>query len=276
MIYARSAQISYKDYIGELHIQGMIMDDSDIIEKLDNLAKDNKMHGLIIEIDSPGGAVVPSYRIHNAIREIAKTKPVSVVLKSMAASGGYLIATAADHIVAHPSTITGSIGAIFFSPDATELMNKIGIKPVIFKSGKLKAAPNPGEKITMEGEAMMNGVLFNIKKQFLNLVLARRNIQDPNFIKDIENSGIYTGEQAQKIGLIDELGNINEALKWINTKNNAEYSLREIHFKKENPGLFSKIFGMTSKNQSTTLEIAEKISDDLSLSLKGFYLLYKI
>jgi protease-4 len=256
-----------EDSIGKISIDGAILDESDLLKKLKILELSNKLHGLIVEIDSPGGAVVPSYRLYDGIKKIADKKPVAIVMKSVAASGGYLISLAGERIFAHPSTITGSIGVIFFKADARELLNNIGIKPLIFKSGKLKAAPNPVEELSEDVSMMMEKTILEVKRQFIDLVLQRRKITDEKIISDIENSGIYIGTEAKKIGLVDELGGIDDGYNWIVKEKNLNFPLREINIKeKKNDFFMKRFFGSSS---------IFNVIEELSLFKKnGIYLIY--
>lgn len=272
----KSDHISIKtDSIGKVLIEGIITDEKDLVEKLKILSENQKLKGLIIEVDSPGGAVVPSYRIYDAIRKISDGgKPVAIVMKSVAASGGYLISTAGDYIIAHPSTITGSIGVVMYTADVTNLMDKIGVKPLIFKTGKLKASPAIGEKLTPDVEAMMDEILNGTKKQFMDLVLSRRNITDQKIIDDISNSGIYLGDKAKSLGLIDEVGDVDQAIEWMKSKKNLDFKVQNITLKvKKKSSIFDVIKSSTNNSNFDHLNnILNEISNQIKR--KGVYLLY--
>ncbi len=260
-----------EDSIGRILIEGAIFDEVDLLKKLEILEFDPKLHGLIVEIDSPGGAVVPSYRLYDGIKKIADKKPLAIVMKSVAASGGYLISLAGEKIFAHPSTITGSIGVIFFKADVRELLNKIGVKPLVFKSGKLKASPNPIEEVEEGANKMMEKTIFSTKKQFVDLVLARRKITDEKIIADIENSGIYLGVEAKEIGLIDELGGIKEAYEWIVKEKNLNFPLRDINISDKKKDFFmKKILGSLSLD----FQLSDQIQKLNLLKKNGLYLMY--
>ena len=260
-----------EDSIGKILIDGAIFDETELLETLELLEFNPKLHGLIVEIDSPGGAVVPSYRLYDKMRKIANKKPLVIVMKSVAASGGYLISLAGEKIFAHDSTITGSIGVIFFKADARELMNKIGVKSLIFKSGKLKASPNMAEGSDEDSNKMMEKTIFGVKKQFVDLVLKRRNITDEKIIADIENSGIYLGSEAKTIGLIDEIGGIEEAYTWIIKEKKINFPLRSIDIKdKRKDSLMKKILG----SLSVDVDLFEKIQDQSLIKRNGLYFMY--
>jgi protease-4 len=259
------------DAIGKILIDGPIMNEAKIVNKLEELDKNSKLHALIIEVDSPGGAVVPSFRIYEAIKKISDDKkPIVIVMKSVAASGGYLISLAGDYIIAHPTTITGSVGVISMQPDFSELMNKIGVKPLIFKTGKLKASPNPGEPINEDIKNMMATVMEGTKKQFLDLVVTRRNLKDEKIIADIANSGIYLGVDAKQIGLIDETGGVEEAISWLKSKK-IDFPVQEIEIHEEdNSNLLKKL--LHTELNSNLMQALDKVAGQISM--QGIYLLY--
>ena len=272
----KTEHISIKsDSIGKILIDGIISDEKDLVTKLELLSKSPKLKGLIIEIDSPGGSVVPSYRIHDAIRKISDNgKPVAIVMKSVAASGGYLIATAGDYIIAHPSTITGSIGVIMYQADINGLMNKIGVKPLIFKTGKLKASPMIGEQITPEAQKMVETMLNGTKKQFMDLVLSKRKITDQKIIDYIADSGVYLGDEAKTIGLVDETGGVDAAIAWMKSKKNLNFKIQDINIKTKKKSSILDIVksSMQNSNSEHINNILTNISDQISR--KGIYLLY--
>jgi protease-4 len=265
--------ILIEDSIGKILIEGALLDTTDLLKKLEILEFNPKLKGLIVEIDSPGGAIVPSYQLYEKLKKISKKKPLIIVMKSVAASGGYLISLAGEKIFAHPSTITGSIGVIFFKADFRELMNKIGIQPLVFKSGKLKASPNFIEGSDKDSDQMMERIIFNTKKQFLDLVLERRKINNQEIIQDIENSGIYLGSEAKAIGLIDDLGGIEDAYNWIVKEKNLNFPLKEIDIKDKNrSSLIKKILGSSIAINNMNFDFINK--NFILNRENGLYLMY--
>ena len=135
-----------RDHIASIKIQEIILDDLAAIRGLEAIEKNDRVKALVVHINSPGGSVVGSEMLYNSLRKISKRKPVVVVMGSLAASGGYLVALAGDYIVAHNGTLTGSIGVIMQTAEVTDLAEKLGIKFENFKSDTLKASPNPTER----------------------------------------------------------------------------------------------------------------------------------
>ncbi len=153
-----AATISKKalDHIARIHIDGLITGDQPTLDLLDDMAKSNRAKGLIIRIDSPGGTTAGSEAIYEEIRKIAKDKPVVAVMDTVAASGGYITAIAADHIVARGNTITGSIGVIFQWAEVSKLLDTLGIRMEEIKSGDLKAEPSPFKPMTEKAREVSN------------------------------------------------------------------------------------------------------------------------
>ncbi|MFV9953248.1 MAG: signal peptide peptidase SppA [Rickettsia endosymbiont of Haemaphysalis japonica] len=205
---------SNEDYIASVLIDEIILEDEKRDKKLKKIIDDSHIKALIVNVNSPGGTVVGAEKIYNILRKISATKPVVIVMGTMAASGGYLISLGGDYIISHNGTITGSIGVILQTAEVTELAQKLGIKFNNFKSGELKAVPNPTEKLT---EAMRVTIMENIEDTynfFLELVSERRNLPIEE-VKKLADGRVYSGRQALKLKLVDAIGSEDTALKWL-------------------------------------------------------------
>ena len=208
-------QFQKKDtFIAKISIQGIIQDRKDIIDQLEELSENNNVKGLIIVVNSPGGTYVGSKEIHDSIRNIGKKIPTVVYMREMATSGGYLASLSSDRIYGNEGTITGSVGVILQTADISELLSKLGINPIIIKSGKLKAVPNPAEKIDDEKLDYLKSVIEMMQKEFLNIVKKRRNISNST-LELVSDGRILTGKQAKDLKLIDEVGTEKDALAWL-------------------------------------------------------------
>ncbi|CEO17664.1 Putative signal peptide peptidase SppA [Rickettsia monacensis] len=205
---------SNEDYIASVLIDEIILEDEKRDKKLKKIIDDSHIKALIVNVNSPGGTVVGSEKIYNILRKISEKKPVVIVMGTIAASGGYLISLGGDYIVSHNGTITGSIGVILQTAEVTELAQKLGIKFNNFKSGELKAVPNPTEKLT---EAVRVAIMENIEDTynfFLELVSERRNLPIEE-VKKLADGRVYSGRQALKLKLVDAIGSEDTALKWL-------------------------------------------------------------
>jgi protease-4 len=207
----RSGRFAFGDKIAIVEIRGVITQSSGIIEEIHQYVDDEGVKAIILRIDSPGGGVGPSQEIHREILKIKAKKKVVASLGSVAASGGYYIACASDRIVANPGTITGSIGVLMEFTNIEELFKKIGIKGVVVKSGELKDIGSPFREMTPEERKIIQGVIDNVHQQFIQAVAEGRKL-DRSKVIEIADGRILTGEQAKQLGLVDQIGNLQDAI----------------------------------------------------------------
>ncbi|MGZ3523895.1 MAG: signal peptide peptidase SppA, partial [Thermodesulfobacteriota bacterium] len=186
---------------------------SAVIEELQQYLADDGVKAIVLRVDSPGGGVGPAQEIHREIMRIRSTSKKKVVtsMGSVAASGGYYIACASDRIVANPGTITGSIGVIMQFSNLEELLKKIGVKGVVLKSGEHKDIGSPFREMTPEEKKIMQDVLDNVHEQFIQAVADGRKL-DRSKVAQIADGRILTGEQAKNLGLVDQLGNLQDTI----------------------------------------------------------------
>ena len=195
-----------------VRIEGMIMDSKDIVAELKEYAKDPFIKAIVLRIDSPGGAVVPAQEIYEEIKKATQEKNVIVSMGSVAASGGYYIASPATKIIANPGTLTGSIGVIMEIPNVGGLMDKLGIKTEVVKSGRHKDMASVFRGIGKEERVILQEVLDNVHEQFIRAVAEGRTLLYDD-VKEIADGRVFTGEQALEVGLIDELGSLEDAVR---------------------------------------------------------------
>lgn len=204
----------HRAQIARVEIAGIITDDRDMQDLLGKLADDPAIKAVILSIDSPGGTTTGAEALYASVRKLAAKKPVVAVLGTLAASGGYIAAISADHIVARGNTLTGSIGVLFEWAQVAGLMDKIGVEMREVKSAPLKAEPNPFHKTSPEAVAAMQDLISSSYDWFLGLVAERRKL-DPATAKKLGDGRVYTGWQAVKNGLVDEVGGEDEAVQWL-------------------------------------------------------------
>jgi protease-4 len=212
--WARFDGYPLADYVARFDVDGLILQDQKRDELLANVAGDTRIKAVIVRIDSPGGTFVGSESLHNAIRRVAEAKPVVAVMDGVATSGGYMAAIAADHIVAARGTITGSIGVIFQTADVTGLLDKLGIKPETFKSGPLKAQPNPFEPVSPAVREATEGFVHELHGMFVDMVAERRKL-DRSQVAPIADGRIFSGRHAVDLKLVDALGDEDLARDWL-------------------------------------------------------------
>lgn len=195
-------------------VDGVILDSKEVIEQLEKHRTNPTVKAIVLRINSPGGGVAPSQEIHEEILKTRQTdkKPIVASMGSVAASGGYYIASAADLIVANPGTITGSIGVILQIPNISGLMQKIGVKSVVVKSGQHKDLASPTREMTEAERQILQGMLDDVHDQFIDVVATGRHI-DRKKVEAIADGRIFSGREAQSLGLVDQLGNLQDAIE---------------------------------------------------------------
>lgn len=197
--------------IGVLEITGMVSNERVIIRQIDHFKDNNAVKAIVLRIDSPGGAVGPSQEIYHELKKLAQRKPLIVSFGAVAASGGYYLAMAGERIFANPGTITGSIGVVMSFPDYQELLGKVGIRSEVIKSGQYKDLGSALRDMTDEERLLLRELINDVHSQFVEVVSDGRNIPVEKLIPYADGR-IFTGRQAQEIGLLDELGSFNDAV----------------------------------------------------------------
>lgn len=205
------------DHIAKVRIEGTILEDEELLKRLDDIRKSSTVKGVILAIDSPGGTTAGGEAIFEAVRSLAAEKPVVAQVGTLAASAGYMIASATDHIVARQSSIVGSIGVLVQFPDFTGLMDKVGIKLEEVKSSPLKAEPSPFNPTTEEERAMIRSMILDSYDWFVGIVEDRRPLTRPQVLA-LADGSVFTGRQALQNKLIDGLGGEKEAIAWLSSK----------------------------------------------------------
>lgn len=223
------------DYIARLWIAGLILDNPIRDEILAEIAGDNDVQALIVRINSPGGTMAGSEALYISLRKVAVHKPVIAVMGGTAASGGYMAALAAERILAHNSTITGSIGVILQTAEVSEMLKDLGIATVTIKSAPLKGVPSPFEPLEEAGRAASQAVVDDMYDLFLGLLAERRGLE-PAQAAGLADGRVFTGRQAVANGLVDEIGGEQEALAWLESKHGVSSSLRLYELETDQPG----------------------------------------
>ena len=206
--------LSVGEKIAVVKIEGVILDSKDIIEELREHRENKSVKAIMLRIDSPGGAVAPSQEIYTEVLNIRDEgkKKIVTSMGSVAASGGYYIASASDRIVANPGSVTGSIGVILELANVSGLMKKVGVESVVIKSGKFKDVGSLFRTMTPEERELLQGVIDDTYDQFVDAVAAGRGINKEDLLP-IADGRVFTGRQAKKLGLVDDLGSMQDAIK---------------------------------------------------------------
>lgn len=202
------------DHIARIRIEGTITENEELLKRLKDITESERVKGVILTVDSPGGTTAGGEALYEAVRKMAEAKPTVAQVGTLAASAGYMIASAADHIVARQSSIVGSIGVLFQYPDVTGLMEKIGVKLEGVKSSPLKAEPSPFTPTTEEERAMIRSLVMDSYDWFVGLVDERRPLSREEVLA-VADGSIFTGRQALARKLVDELGGEEAARAWL-------------------------------------------------------------
>ncbi|WP_054948714.1 signal peptide peptidase SppA [Numidum massiliense] len=214
------------DRILLLGVDGVIMQSEDgsllgaagtspweVTNKLEQAVKDKRIKGIVVRVDSPGGDVVASDEIYHKLLQVKREQKLPIVFSfgSTAASGGYYVATAADKIFSNPLTLTGSIGVIMESYNLSELADKVGIKSVVIKSGKMKDIGSLFREMTKEERDVLQQLVDESYDRFVEVVATGRDLPEAE-VRKIADGRVYTGQQAKKLKLVDELGTLDDAI----------------------------------------------------------------
>lgn len=235
-------------HLARLTLQGFIGDDRKLLEALDRARRDPSVRGVILAIDSPGGSVAGGEGLHRSLTRIAADKPVVAVMGGTAASAGYMVALPASRIFAREATVTGSIGVILQSFEATELMARLGVRAETVASGVFKDQPSPFRPLTEEGRAELNRVVMDLYEQFVGMVVAGRRLE-PMHVRALADGRIFTGRQALSLGLVDAIGGEPEAREWLAAEREIPASLpvRDIETRSLTERTFGAVFGAFAK-----------------------------
>src|SRR5690242_15901993 len=199
--------------IARVSISGLIRNDMQRVEALERLGK-SRAPAVIVHINSPGGTTAGSERLHDSLMRLKEQKPLVVVVDGLAASGGYITAIAADHIIAQETSLVGSIGVLFQYPNVADLLKTLGVKVEEIKSSPLKAAPNGFEPTSPEARAAIESIVMDSYAWFRGLVQSRRHIEG-EALDHVADGRIFTGRQALGLKLIDEIGTEQTAIAWL-------------------------------------------------------------
>ena len=247
-----------QDHVAQIAIGGLILDDPARDEALKEVADDDKVKALLVKIDTPGGTYVGGEALYESLRRVGEKKPVVAIMGTTATSAGYMSALGSDHIVARSSTLTGSIGVILQTADVTGLLDKMGIKSVVVKSGPLKAQPNPLEKFSPAARKATEAIIADYFDMFVTLVAERRSLSREQVLK-LADGRVFSGRQAKKAGLVDALGAEPEARKWLSETHKIADSLpvKEVKVKHEDElwrDLFDSMIGKVMFSERLSLD----------------------
>jgi protease-4 len=256
-------------HVARVTVSGVITDDRKTLELIDKVAKSDQVKAVILDINSPGGTTTGGEAMYDAIRRLAKEKPVVAVCGTLATSAAYIIALATDRIFVYGNTITGSVGVIFQWAEVTDLLHTLGIKVEEVKSGPLKAVPSPFEPLDEKGRALTEEMVQESKAWFVDLVAKRRSIT-PDSIPGLTDGRIYSGRQAVELKLVDQIGDEKAAMDWLTKQRNVASGLKIVDWKpkEESSGLFGWLVQSMAASIGISAEKIAAFTGQISATLK--------
>lgn len=258
VLVGRLGSLDSGDHVARLSINGVIVEDTDRIEALRQVAEDSRAKALIVRINSPGGTVVGGQSLFRQLRKISADKPVVSVIGTLGTSGGYMVAVGGDRIFAESGSITGSIGVVMQTTDLTGMLDKLGIKAEAIKSDPLKAVPSPFEPLTDKARASVQRLIDDTHRQFVEMVASRRGF-DTAKARELGDGRIFTGAQALDNGLIDAVGGEIAAREWLAEAHGVSDRLpmRDVRINRGTRNLFGlveEMFGKTLFSERLRLD----------------------
>jgi len=259
----KEPDFEFGEKVGVIEITGVIADAKNTIHNLKIFREEDSIKAIVIRIDSPGGAVGPSQEIFREIRKTSSSKKVIASMGSIATSGGYYIAAGADGIVANPGTITGSIGVIMGFANYQELLRKIGLVPIVIKSGEYKDMGSPVRKMKEDEHKILQDLTKKIHRQFIMDIVEGRKM-DQAKVESLADGRIFTGEESKELGLVDRLGNVEDAIEWAGRLGGIKGKILTVYAKEKKFSLLRYIV------DSSTKALTSRIVDP-SLSVDYLY-----
>ena len=239
--FGPSVSFSFGNKIGVIPIEGSILDPEPIVSQLIAFKKDKGIKAIILRINSPGGGVAPSQEIYREVRKTIKSKQVVVSMGNLAASGGYYIASAANKIVANPGTLSGSIGVIMEFIQLEDLLKRIGVGLEVLKSGEFKDIGSPHRKMSDRDRDLISELILEIQGQFVEAVAKGRNIPVER-IREIADGRILSGARCKELGLVDVLGNFQDAVDLAKGLSGIDGDVTLVYMKKSKGKFWDLVF----------------------------------
>lgn len=226
--------------IGVIEITGPIMESKKTVNDLHRFAKDDNIKAIVVRIDSPGGSVAPSQEMFQAVQRAAEKKPLVASMGSTAASGGYYIAIGAPKIFANPGTVTGSIGVISQVFGVKGLLDTIEVDVHTIKTGPYKDTGSPFREFNEDDQRYFNGLITDLYDQFIEDIAAARNLKLAE-VREVGDGRVFSGRQAKKLKLIDEIGSMRDAIEWAKKEADITDDETLVYPPDESKGLLSSV-----------------------------------
>ncbi|MCA1716987.1 MAG: signal peptide peptidase SppA [Actinobacteria bacterium] len=239
--------------------------------QLRQATEDRRVRAVVLEIDSPGGGVVPTDQMHESIQDFKEEtgKPVVVSMGQTAASGGYYIATAADRIFANENTLTGSLGVIFSYLNFTEAADEYGIEQEVVKSGPFKDIGSLTREPTEEELEILQTYVNEGYDQFVQVIVEGRDLPEEE-VRELADGRVYSGQQAETLGLVDELGDLERAAEASRELAGVEEAT-VVRYQRQSPGLLELLQARLAPPEPEALQVLETAGLNLTPELQYLY-----
>jgi protease-4 len=244
--------------IGIVEINGIILSSKKIIQNIKTFRDDDSIKAIILRIDSPGGGIGPSQEIYREVMKTKMDKKIITSMGSVAASGGYYIASATNKIIANAGTLTGSIGVIMEYANIEEIAKKIGISPVVIKSGKFKGIGSPLRELKDSERKILQDLVNELHLQFVNDAAKARGI-DVETMLTLADGRVYSGQKALDLNLIDRIGNLDDAVQWVGELAGIKEKLKPVYPKEDKITFIKRLADTLFKD----LNISGTVTDNL-------------
>jgi protease-4 len=264
----KDTEFEFGEKVGIIEIKGVIIDSKKALHSLKRFREDNSIKAIVIRIDSPGGAVGPSQEIFREIRKTSKSKKVVASMGSIAASGGYYIAAGTDGIVANPGTITGSIGVIMGFTNYQQLLSKIGLVPIVIKSGEYKDMGSPVREMKPEEKIILKDFARKIHLQFIQDIVEGRKMEKAK-VKSLADGRIFTGKESKELGLVDRIGNLEDAVEWAGRLGGIKGKISTVYAREKKFSLINYLMDSSAKALLNQITDPSLSADYLYLPEKG-------
>lgn len=253
-LLGKGSFFSLQERVGVVEIKGLLTDSATVIKQLDRYQDDDSIKAIVLRINSPGGAVGPSQEILREVVKVRAKKKIVASLGTVAASGGYYIASGADLIMANRGTATGSVGVIMQFANVEGLTKKVGLDFFNLKAGRYKDVGSPFRAMTPEDQAYLQGFIDNIYNQFINDVAQNRKIPLAR-MKTLAEGRLYTGEEAKEAGLVDEFGNLPDAIDKAGLLGGIKGKVKAVYPEKEGSSLLRLLLGQKTEDVLSQLSL---------------------
>lgn len=253
-LLGKGSFFSLQERVGVVEIKGLLTDSATVIKQLERYQDDDSIKAIVLRINSPGGAVGPSQEILREVVKVRAKKKIVASLGTVAASGGYYIASGADLIMANRGTATGSVGVIMQFANVEGLSKKVGLDFFNLKAGRYKDVGSPFRAMTPEDQAYLQGFIDNIYNQFINDVAQNRKIPLAR-MKTLAEGRLYTGEEAKEAGLVDEFGNLPDAIDKAGRLAGIKGKVKAVYPEKEGSSLLRLLLGQKTEDVLSQLSL---------------------